>query len=60
MKNIWYGIGQFTETLIDWFITPFGWFPVWLFVGIFAFGACYWLMWQGRYNRRAQERNELM
>ncbi len=59
MNSIWYGIGHFVEWTLS-FITPLDWLPVTLICLVMAFGALYWLMWQGRYNRRAKERNELM
>lgn len=60
MRDIWFAIGQFTEWIISVLITPWGWLPVTTFILVMAFGALYWLMWQGRYNRRAKEHNELM
>ena len=60
MKDLWFGIGHFIQGTFDWFLTPFGWLPVTIFVIVMALGALYWLMLQGRYNRRAKENNELM
>ena len=60
MKDIWYAIGKFVEWTLNAFITPWGWWPVTFFILLLAFGACYWLFHQGRYNRTARERNELM
>lgn len=60
MKAIWYGIGKSVEWTIDTFITPWGWMPVTVFILVMAFGALYWLNWQGKYNRRAKERSELI
>ena len=58
MTNIWFGIGHFIQSTFNWFLTPFGWMPVTVFVITLAIGALYWLMLQGRYNRRAKERGE--
>lgn len=58
MTDIWYSIGHFLQSTFNMLLVPFGWFPVYLFMCVLAFGAVYWMNLQVRYNRRAKERNE--
>lgn len=58
MQHLWFAIAQFIERTFDWFLTPWGWVPVTVFIIIMFFGTFYWLLLQGRYNRRALEKGE--
>ena len=55
MPDIWFGLGHFFQDTFDWFLTPFGWTPPILFTLVLTFGFFYWLVLQGRYNRKAKE-----
>ncbi|MCB0791297.1 MAG: hypothetical protein H6595_05705 [Flavobacteriales bacterium] len=58
MQAVWFGIAHFMESTFSWFLTPFGWLPVYGFTLVFAFGAIYWLRLQERYSRKAKERGD--
>ncbi|MBL7963871.1 MAG: hypothetical protein JNM31_08495 [Flavobacteriales bacterium] len=59
MQDIWFAIARLLMFTFDALLVPFGWMPVTAMILVMAFGAIYWLMLQGRYNRRAKERNEM-
>ncbi|MCB9171250.1 MAG: hypothetical protein H6597_05710 [Flavobacteriales bacterium] len=58
MQSVWFGIAHFMELTFSWFLTPFRWLPIYVFVGVFTFGAIYWLRTQARYTRQEKERGE--
>lgn len=53
MQDIVFAIGHFTETCLK-LLVGMGWLPVTLISVVLFFGLVYWLVLQGRYNRRAK------
>ena len=58
MQDIAFAIGHFTEWCLK-LLTGMGWVPVTLISITLFFGLVYWLVLQGRYNRRAKQENKL-
>ncbi|HRF78550.1 MAG TPA: hypothetical protein PL070_00550 [Flavobacteriales bacterium] len=54
MQKIVFAIGHFLEATLS-VLSWMGWFPVTLISLLLGFGLVYWLMWQGRYNRKAKQ-----
>jgi len=57
MTDFWFGFGHGMQWLLDGLVA-LGWLPVTVFTIVMAIGAIYWMMLQGRYNRRAKEKGE--
>jgi len=53
MQQISFAVAEFLEWTFG-FITVLGWLPVTAFTLIMGFGLVYWLVLQGRYNRKAE------
>ncbi|HRH38181.1 MAG TPA: hypothetical protein PK760_07545 [Flavobacteriales bacterium] len=58
MQQTFYAIGHFLEWTYR-ILVKMGWLPVTLITVLLFGGLFYWLMLQGRYNRRAKETNTL-
>ncbi|QQR88290.1 MAG: hypothetical protein IPJ76_08795 [Flavobacteriales bacterium] len=54
MTQFWHSLGHGIQWLLEGLVVM-GWGPVVLFSIIMAIGAIYWMMLQGRYNRKAKE-----
>lgn len=54
MQKIVFALGHFLEASLS-LLSAMGWFPVTLFSLVLGFGLVYWLMMQGRYNRKAKQ-----
>lgn len=58
MQQTFFAIGHFLEWTFK-IITSMGWLPVVLVSALLFVGLVYWLMLQGRYNRKAKADNTL-
>ncbi len=58
MQQTFFAIGHFLEWTFK-IITGMGWLPVVLVSALLFVGLVYWLMLQGRYNRKAKADNTL-
>jgi hypothetical protein len=54
MQKIVFAIGHFLESMLS-ILVWMGWFPVTVVSLLMGFGLVYWLMLQGRYNRKAKQ-----
>lgn len=59
MQKIVFAIGHFMESTLS-VLSWMGWFPVTVISLVLAFGLVYWLMWQGRYSRKAAKEGTLI
>jgi hypothetical protein len=54
MHKIVFALGHFLESALS-VLAWMGWVPVTLISLLLGFGLVYWLMLQGRYNRKAKQ-----
>ncbi len=60
MTHVWFAIAHFLQTSFNVVLVSAGWAtPITISLTL-AFGAAYWLIWQGKASRRAKEGNELI
>lgn len=59
MQKIAFAIGHFLESTFK-ILSWMGWGPVTVISLLMAFGLVYWLMLQGRYNRKAAKEGTLI
>lgn len=59
MQKIAFAIGHFLEATFK-ILSWMGWFPITVISLLMAFGLVYWLMLQGRYNRKAAKEGTLI
>lgn len=60
MTHIWFSIAHILQMTFEVVLVKAGWITPIIITLVLCFGAAYWLMWQGKYSRRAKERNELI
>jgi hypothetical protein len=58
MQDISFAIGHFLEATFT-ILPALGWLPNIAFILIISLGLLYWVVLQGRYNRKAREENTL-
>lgn len=58
MQKIVFAIGHFTESALS-VLAWMGWAPVTLISLVLGFGLVYWLMLQGKYDRKAKQNGTL-
>ncbi len=58
MQKIVFAIGHFLEATLS-VLSWMGWVPVTLISFLLGFGLVYWLVLQGRYNRKAKQEGTL-
>lgn len=58
MQKIVFAIGHFLEATLS-VLSWMGWLPVTLISLLLGFGLVYWLVLQGRYNRKAKQEGSL-
>lgn len=58
MQKIVFAIGHFFEASLS-VLSWMGWVPVTLISLVLAFGLVYWLVMQGRFNRKAKQEGTL-
>lgn len=59
MQNIVFALGHFLESALS-ILSWMGWVPVTLISLLLGFGLVYWLVLQGRYNRKATKEGTLI